>query len=105
MRLGIVFIPLSLWISGPFISALRNGTYTHTCTHTHRHYSGYRDKHADRQAGRMVIMAQKGAGAVLNKEQGLPIAKIMYCRGKGRTVNHGSSLYVLVERYVYSLCA
>lgn len=28
MRLGIVFIPLSLWISGPFISALRNSTYS-----------------------------------------------------------------------------
>lgn len=28
MRLGIVFIPLSLWISSPFISALRNSTYS-----------------------------------------------------------------------------
>lgn len=35
MRLGIVFIPLSLWISGPFISVLKNtmySTHIHICT-------------------------------------------------------------------------
>lgn len=50
MRLGIVFIPLPLWISGPFISALRNSTYTLNTLNTSMHTMADTDKHADRIA-------------------------------------------------------
>lgn len=50
MRLGIVFIPLSLWISGPFISALRNSTYTLNTLNTSMRTMADTDKHADRIA-------------------------------------------------------
>lgn len=53
MRLGIVFIPLSLWIRGPFISASRKkGTSAHALSALKSSALAVADadKHADRIA-------------------------------------------------------